>query len=282
MRNAGPSGAACEAAMAIAFVFALSGGMLLVLSTGRTTDLVWRFLCLVSAIALALLAGGTLWVLREAAWRINPSNTSAVLLGALAMLGAVGAVFMSRAAARHGGLFRGGCILGGMAGVAVSCLAARALTPDAGATPVMMAAIVVSQVLGSLLLGGVTVAWLLGHAYLTATRMTIAPLMHFSRVLTWTVWARIIFAAAAVVGGAGLFPGGAGLFLERLGADWLVLTIRAGMGLVIVVVFAHMVRECVRVRATQSATGILYFGSIFAYAGELAAQHLMIELGWPI
>ena len=46
--------------------------------------------------------------------------------------------------------------------------------------------------------------------------------------------------------------------------------------------FAYMVADCVRLRSTQSATGILYFGSVFAYIGELASQQLLLDCGWPL
>lgn len=54
------------------------------------------------------------------------------------------------------------------------------------------------------------------------------------------------------------------------------------MGLVAVAVFAYMVTDCVRLRSTQSATGILYFASLFVYMGELAGLWLILECGWPL
>ena len=63
---------------------------------------------------------------------------------------------------------------------------------------------------------------------------------------------------------------------------WLVASLKIGVGLVAVGAFAYMVADCVRLRSTQSATGILYFGSLFAYVGELAGLQLLTECGWPI
>ena len=70
--------------------------------------------------------------------------------------------------------------------------------------------------------------------------------------------------------------------LTLLYRSWLVLSLRGAVGLLAVGVLTYMVADCVRLRATQSATGILYFASVFAYVGELAGQQLLMECGWPI
>jgi hypothetical protein len=158
---------------------------------------------------------------------------------------------------------------------------------DSNSSPVVLA--LVGQVLGGLLLGSITVAWLLGHAYLTATKMTIAPLRHFSRMLSWALIARVAFVAVSV-GAAWMMtprvdpfdPSAAKTVLEALGQSWLILSLRVATGLAGVGLFAYMVSDCVRLRSTQSATGILYFGSVFAYIGELASQYLLYECGWPL
>jgi hypothetical protein len=69
---------------------------------------------------------------------------------------------------------------------------------------------------------------------------------------------------------------------ELVYRSWLIVFLRVGLGIVGVGAFTYMVLDCVRLRSTQSATGILYFGSIFAYIGELASQYLLYEWGWPI
>ena len=141
--------------------------------------------------------------------------------------------------------------------------------------------ITLGQVLGSWLLGSITIAWLLGHAYLTATKMTIAPLRYFSRMLSMAVALRIAFFVVSILVAWGM--GGESVSVwGRLEQWWLIVTLRVGVGLVALAIFAYMVGDCVRLRSTQSATGILYFASVMAYAGELASQYLTRELGWPI
>ena len=117
---------------------------------------------------------------------------------------------------------------------------------------------------------------------LTATKMTIAPLRHFSRMLSWPVAARLLFTLLSVtiawqVGGDPTSP-----ILVRVGPSRLIVVLRVGAGLIAVAVFAYMVSDCVPLRSTQSAIGILYFGSLMAYVGELASQQLIHELGWQV
>lgn len=142
--------------------------------------------------------------------------------------------------------------------------------------------IALGQALGGVFVGSITIAWLLGHAYLTATKMTIAPLRHFSRVLLWVVGARLMFCAMSAAALWFIAFDGRSEVLRELSIEWLVVSLRVGVGLVAVAVFAWMVADCVRLRATQSATGILYFGSVFAYMGELASLHLLMRVGWAM
>ncbi|MCH7813937.1 MAG: hypothetical protein IID40_07945 [Planctomycetes bacterium] len=140
--------------------------------------------------------------------------------------------------------------------------------------------VVIGLVASAFLLGSVTNAWLLGHAYLTATRMTIAPLRRVSRLLLVAVAARLVFALVSF-GWAWLAVDDQAASVQLWGS-WLILSLRGAVGLALPALFAWMVHDCVRLRATQSATGILYFAAVFVYVGELASQHLLIEQGWSI
>ena len=87
---------------------------------------------------------------------------------------------------------------------------------------------------------------------------------------------------AASLGVAWALGGADASIVGRLWNAWLIVTMRVAIGLVAVGFFAYMVADCVRLRSTQSATGILYFGSVFAYIGELASQQLLLDCGWPL
>ncbi len=251
-------------------MYSIAGGLLAVLATARVEQIAWKFLRLVGLLAVAALAIPMVAGLRDGGltWVSGAALGTAVFASFLAVYAPI--------AERAPRGLRLVCASGGAAGLLAASLAAMEANASAGLTAALTTA---AQTLSGLLLGSITLAWLLGHAYLTATRMTLAPLLHFSRMLSWTVGIRLGFLVVsfAVAWLTGDLP-----IAARLGDAWLIACLRIGVGLVGVAVFAYMVADCVRLRSTQSATGILYFGSVMAYVGELAGQQLTREIGWPL
>lgn len=150
---------------------------------------------------------------------------------------------------------------------AQSMLAADALPARA---PVGLFATAVTCALGAGLLGAVTCAMLLGHRYLTDTDLPIAPLRRLGAIYLATVALRaawVCIAAAPVWLGRFAPQGDVLLF-------WVALSSRVGIGIVATAVFAYMVWDCIRCRATQSATALFYLSMIFVFIGELAGQYL--------
>ncbi len=268
--------------MVTTFLYSLAGGMLVVLAGVRIEQIAWRFLRLIGLVVFAIACGVTVWTIRRAELGFSINETWQIGAGASLAVAAMAVVFTAPFATRMARVFRLFCAAGGLAGILAACICALARLDNAPSVPLAATSVIIGQVLGALLLGSITVAWLIGHAYLTATRMTIAPLRQISRMLVWAVTIRIGFLmvslAVAWAVGVDMHPS----ILARLGYAWLVLLLRVGLGLVAVGAFAFMVLDCVRRRATQSATGILYFGSIFAYVGELANQQLITECGWSL
>lgn len=127
-----------------------------------------------------------------------------------------------------------------------------------------------STTLGAFMLGSVTAAMLLGHRYLTDTDMPIAPLKRLARIYLFAVVLRFLWIgfAAVPVFSAGFTPRGDYTWF------WLMVCIRGGIGVVGTGIFAWMVWDCVRRRATQSATALFYLSMIFVFLGELAGQYL--------
>ncbi len=260
-----------------AFLYSLAAGMLGVVATGRPDQVAWKFLRLIGFMTLAIACGVTVWPMIASDAEGALGDACLLPLGIVLGLASVALVFVAPVAQRRPNLFRGTCALGAVAGVAAAC-AAQPFSADQYLSA-RYGIIVVSQVLGAALLGSITVAWLLGHAYLTATKMTIAPLRHFSRMLLWSVALRFAFVLVSL---AAAWPIGGEEVVTNLRHAWLVLSLRIGVGLVAVGVFAYMVADCVKLRSTQSATGILYFGSLFAYIGELAHQYMIAHYGWAV
>lgn len=272
--------------MVATLLYSIAGGMLSILATARIEQIAWKFLRLVGFLVLAIASGVTLWMFRRNTLPLDAGAKAMVGLGILLGGGAVFVVLASPLAAPWRRSFRVICGLSGAAGIAAASVSAVVtLQAGMGSRPLVGPAtplVIIGQFLSALMLGSITVAWLLGHAYLTATKMTIAPLRHFSRMLSWTVAARILFMLISLTIAWQIQGDPNSPILQRIGESWLIVVLRVAVGLLIVAVFAYMVADCVRLRSTQSATGILYFGSVMAYVGELAGQQLIYELGWPV
>ncbi len=152
-----------------------------------------------------------------------------------------------------------------------------AIAAESAASPLQSLALGVSIALGAALLGVATAGMLLGHRYLTDTDMPIAPLRGLVRVYLGVVVARIAWVAVASVPlwSTRFHPADSFYF-------WLALSVRVGVGLVTVAIFAWMVWDCVRRRATQSATALFYLSMLLVFIGELAGQYLMRSESVPL
>jgi hypothetical protein len=138
---------------------------------------------------------------------------------------------------------------------------------------------IADRVTGSLLMGLVTTAMLLGHWYLNTPTMKLEPLRRLIVLLA------IAVAARAVVCG-----GGAGMELAlhgvRQGSElttWLVfLGLRWLAGIAGVLGLAWLTWLVLKIPNTQSATGLLYAGVILAFIGELTSQLMSAEAMYPL
>ncbi len=131
----------------------------------------------------------------------------------------------------------------------------------------------VSEIATSLLIGGATAGMLLGHWYLTAPTMSIAPLGRVNACFGSAAVLRLVVSLAGLV-----------LVWPRLAGGtpvlWLVLRWTAGIGGPLVL--ALMVWRILRYRNTQAATGVLFVGVIVTFIGELSATLVSRELHVPL
>lgn len=130
-----------------------------------------------------------------------------------------------------------------------------------------------SSLSSAAVLGGAMSGMLLGHWYLTATTMSIAPLER----LTWLFLAAMVLRLGMSTAGWFLF---AGPPLGSLHVTWLVLRWLAGI--VAPLVLGVMVLRILRYRNTQSATGVLFACVILTFIGEMSAALLVQDLGHPL
>lgn len=128
-----------------------------------------------------------------------------------------------------------------------------------------------STVLSAAMLGTATAAMLLGHRYLTDTDMPISPLRWLTKIYLSIIAVRVVWVVGASipVWSSTFQPTGSELYF------WLALCVRVGIGVIVTVVFAWMIWDCVKRRATQSATALYYLSMLMVFIGELAGQYLM-------
>jgi hypothetical protein len=150
-------------------------------------------------------------------------------------------------------------------------LASRDADPAAW---VLMAA---TRAVSGLLLGATFHSMLLGHYYLIAPAMTIAPLTRSLDVIVAALLARCVLAG---IGHWILRDGMAGSPSGGQAGDLALLAMRWGMGVVGAGVSVVLARRTAAIRSTQSATGILYITTIFVLFGELAT--LAMAAGRPL
>ena len=126
-----------------------------------------------------------------------------------------------------------------------------------------------------LVLGLTLAAMLLGHWYLNAPGMELAPL---HRLLTASSTAVVFQALVSATGLA------AELSLRSIESNvWLpFLLLRWSFGLIGVLVLLWMARQTLKIPNTQSATGILYVAVIGVFVGELTAALLSAESTFPL
>ena len=119
--------------------------------------------------------------------------------------------------------------------------------------------------------GAALMDMLLGHAYLTASKMTIAPFRRLNLFVAVMLVVRAVSAAATFVAMRVEFWQRDGLFMIT---RWLV-------GLLVPAMFVYMAHDCIKRRSTQSATGILYVAGVLIFVGEIVALYLVRATGLP-
>lgn len=117
-------------------------------------------------------------------------------------------------------------------------------------------------------IGGTLAGMLLGHSYLTARGLSFAPLQRMALLLFWILVVRAVFVVPVFFGPQ----------LEMM--DWVFLSMRVAAGLMLPLLLAWMVLQCVKIESNQSATGILYVMVVLVGVfGELIAVYLHLTRG---
>lgn len=135
--------------------------------------------------------------------------------------------------------------------------------------PGILAVRLLSEVSSASMLGGATTAMLLGHWYLTAPTMSIAPLSRLNLFFGTAAVVRLILSCI------GLWVGWQ---LASESSLWLWLVLRWAAGIAGPLVMSVMVWRILKYKNTQSATGVLFVGVILTFIGESTALLIDREL----
>jgi hypothetical protein len=103
--------------------------------------------------------------------------------------------------------------------------------------------------------------------------MKIRPLQVLNASWAASALSRGVFAAAALV----LVESRSFSTIQSI---WLAM--RWICGIVAPLILAILVRQILRYRNTQSATGVLFAGDILVFIGETTAALLARDLNWPL
>ncbi len=271
--------------MVSAAVLLAVGGMLTVLATCPLRRVAWPFIRLLAILTFILAAMVGAWFISRDAW------AAPAVWGLTAALAGAGSSFLLMvlapllpSAPAIVPWIRGCAIAGGtaaLAGGAFLELSSGGLSgPNTELVALHWIAVTAGLLLAGFVFGTFNVGWLLGHRYLTAPDMTIDPLRRISGLVVIAMVARWMFFIAGLAAIL-LLPTYADA-ARHLSKDWLMLSIRVGVGLLLPSIGVYMTWECVRLRSTQSATGILFFTSVLIMIGELTSLYLAGPLGLPI
>jgi hypothetical protein len=152
------------------------------------------------------------------------------------------------------------------------CLAADAGQGDFGLEIRTLNA--ASRIASSFLMGAALTAMLLGHYYLTAPAMSIAPLRRSVQFMAIGLAARVILAVLALIW---LRTGPESRSIATVSIPPLFVGIRWGMGILGFGLATFLAWRTVLIRSTQSATGILYIAMTLLLFGELTSIILARE-----
>jgi hypothetical protein len=227
------------------FALRLAAGMLLALFVLPPRVVHPRFYRIHFIIFLGLLAGAM-----GIAWDAPHTDGFWLAVGLATGAGLVGSLTWSPES-----LSVGFTCIGVAAGAALT-----AISFTITAQPFWLA--LVTEILSALVLGLALTAMLMGHWYLIAPTMSLQPLLRLLYALFVAVGLRAVPAACDFVT----------LWQVRSSfetLEWLWLAVRWGAGIVGLFALTWMSWQATRIRATQSATGILYVVTIFAFMGEL-------------
>jgi hypothetical protein len=176
-------------------------------------------------------------------------------------------------------------ILAAAALTGLVAIALQGLDVASGASSPVVALTVISFITSALMLGGACTAMVLGHWYLVIPSMDVSYLQSIVKGHIASMLVRIVVVGAAVwFALAGVQPE-LGLPSFRhyiMSADGIFFWQRVLFGLAGPAVLSYLTWETAKIRATQSATGILYVDFFTVVVGEVLAKYIVLATHVPV
>lgn len=269
-------------AMTETFLILLAAGVMLAAAVSDPKQVTLQWLRLCGIIALALTALAVFFFLRRegvagVGERYRRVELGQVIATGVLVLGQLAFVQVARAGV--GRWFAGAAFV---VGVMAGCGIVHELMAGRG-TAVAFPPKSLSIGLQTLACAGVAAMcglvlmdMLLGHAYLTASRMLIWPFRRLNLVLAGALVGRAVVAVGVALAVNAWKPAP-----MLWGLYGLVILTRYLVGLGVAGAFVYMAHDCIKRRSTQSATGILYVAGLLVFIGEMCGLYLLRETGLP-
>jgi len=159
--------------------------------------------------------------------------------------------------------------------VGIAAVFGTARISNSSGTAGALAALTFGGILGGLLMASTNDAMILGHFFLMIRGLPVDALKRAGRFTAAVIVARIVWLGLVLWLWAGAYD-------LLFGRELIWTAWRICFGLVGPLVLLLMVRDTVRLKNTQAATGLLYVAVGFALMGELAAVYLELQTGIPV
>lgn len=174
--------------------------------------------------------------------------------------------------------------------VATACVAgvvaivAQAIDAASGSAATSQALTIASFLSSAALLGGACTAMILGHWYLVIPSMQVSHLQSMVKVHIVSMVIRVAVVAAAVFIAIATWEPGLGPSFRHyiLSVSGVFFWQRVLFGLAGPALLSYLTWETAKIRATQSATGILYVDFFTVVVGEVLAKYLLLATRVPV
>jgi hypothetical protein len=135
----------------------------------------------------------------------------------------------------------------------------------------------------TLVLGSIIMAMLVGHWYLVKWGLPLKPLRILAGSFIIVVALKTIFMAISIWSGYSSDLSHYITFVDNLfGLKSIFFWMRVLWGLAGPLFLSYLIWETVKIRSTQSATGIIYVAVFFILVGELLSKYLVITQKVPL